>query len=157
MRYAMLHVIAVALASVAYAQDEDLSPGEVVAQQHVEDMQRIVKALEKVHPEVVAEVEHEERAQECRIALRDVGKVRVSMIAECFYVEADHGTDIASNDAMLKALRSRHPNEMAKQNDLFWRMTLDAARMAYYRRRDAEVEIEDEVAEDAGSDSGDGE
>ena len=120
-------LIALCLLSVVAAQEPD------PAQEQVDQLEKIVRALEEVHPEIVAAVKHEEYEKRCHSALVAVDNSTAKQLAECIKAVKGHQVDINSNDAVLKDLRTRFPHEMARRNDVFWRMSLDAARIEYLR------------------------
>lgn len=120
-------IIALLLTVFAFAQDP-------TTQEQVNQLEQIVKALERVHPDIVAEVKHEECERHCHVAISDAGNATTKQFVECIKAVKAHKVDINSNDAIILSLKMRYPHEMARQDDPFWNRTMDAARIEYLRQ-----------------------
>lgn len=118
--------------TACHAQPE--VPPPAPQQQQIEDLERIVDALERVHPEIVAEVVHEETHVQCEAALKDIAEHVPMRMVSCLTAEKEHGVDVLQPIAVLDALKQRHPEIMAVQADPYWTALFNLAQPEFVKQ-----------------------
>lgn len=148
-------VLLAALSSACHAQGDPQAGDSNLdgQQQQIEELEKIVAALERIHPEIVDDVRHETCEVACHQAIKLAPTKTAIEFAECFKAAEHHDVDVDSNEAMLKHMRAMYPDEMAKHNDLFWRMTLDSARMEFKYQQAMEAARAEERRDEAAAEA----
>lgn len=159
----------VCLLALAACLADDEVPSPEPAQEQVAELERILFALEKVHPRIVAEVEHEVSEEVCHMALVTPQTATPQEVAECFNMVDQHseqwGTvNMADNNVMIMTLGAQFSREIKAQPASYWDDVLDTGRDAYHQGRaesavlrrefDAEAQPPEVTVEMDSSDSG---
>lgn len=130
------------LISIAFAQDTAAPepPDDALLQ-----LEQILYALERVHPEIVNEVTHETHERECATALRYVTPRTAVPLAVCVRTSADHGVNVEDVEAIFRDLRGRYPGLMHAHSTEFWLEHLAAARKELRIQQALEREAAEQV------------
>lgn len=115
------------LIQLALAQQDTADPARK-ADAQLQQLEQIMLALERAHPEIVAEAAHETHEEECATALRHVSLKTAVPLAICVRSSIDHGADEADIETVLNDLRKRYPEAMKAHPGEFWIERLTAAR-----------------------------